>query len=53
MTGNPHEMPKIMEQMTDSLELTVKANPSENHHPASEDKPAPEKTRIQEMKNEE
>jgi membrane protein DedA with SNARE-associated domain len=53
VTGNPHEMPKIMEQMTDSLELTVKANPSDNHHPASEDKPAPEKRRIQEMKSEE
>ena len=24
VTGNPHEMPKIVEQMTDTLELTSK-----------------------------
>jgi hypothetical protein len=32
LTGNPHEMPKVVEQMTDSLHLTKRIPlPSENH----------------------
>jgi membrane protein DedA with SNARE-associated domain len=42
VTGNPEEMPKIMGQMTDSLELTLKNPlPSTNHQPAPAS-PAPQ-----------
>jgi membrane protein DedA with SNARE-associated domain len=42
VTGNPHEMPKIMEHMTDSLQLTTKVlSPPESHQPPLE-KPAPD-----------
>lgn len=49
VTGNPHEMPKFVEQVTDSLELTTKISPSDNHQPGvAADTPAaqvqPDKT---------
>jgi len=44
VTGNPHEMPKIVEQVTDTLDLTSKNLPPLNSHPAAAgaDKPAAE-----------
>jgi membrane protein DedA with SNARE-associated domain len=40
VTGNPHEMPKVLEQVTDSLHITTKIAPaaSDNHQPAAADK---------------
>ncbi len=43
VTGNPHDMPKIVEQVTDSLELTSKVYPPPSNHQvtASPEKPQP------------
>ena len=41
VTGDPHEMPMIVEQVTDSLELTTKIPHPEEQHPPPAQSPAP------------